>query len=237
MLISAPTGSGKTLAAFTLCLDDLVRRAAAGPLPDETLVVYVSPLKALTNDVRENLEKPLGELLDAGDERGRRAGADPHRRAHRRHDAGAARSACCASRRTCWSRRRSRSSSCLTAEKSRALFAGVQDDHRRRNPRDGADKRGSHLALTLARLDDLVARERRAQSRSASASRRRCGRSRTSRDFLSRPRDDRRRRSPPRDGARGRGAERRTRPGREQRDVGRDLRPRRRADRARIARR
>ena len=60
VLISAPTGSGKTLAAFTLCLDDLVRRAPDGTLPDETLVVYVSPLKALTNDVRENLEKPLG---------------------------------------------------------------------------------------------------------------------------------------------------------------------------------
>ncbi|MBV8434161.1 MAG: DEAD/DEAH box helicase, partial [Candidatus Eremiobacteraeota bacterium] len=47
VLVSAPTGSGKTLAAFLICLDDLVTRAAEGRLPDETLVVYVSPLKAL----------------------------------------------------------------------------------------------------------------------------------------------------------------------------------------------
>ena len=59
VLISAPTGSGKTLAAFTTALDGLVRRAVEGPLPDETLIVYVSPLKALTNDVRKNLETPL----------------------------------------------------------------------------------------------------------------------------------------------------------------------------------
>lgn len=64
VLISAPTGSGKTLAAFTLALDDLVRRATEGELPDRTLVVYVSPLKALTNDVRENLEKPLSALTE-----------------------------------------------------------------------------------------------------------------------------------------------------------------------------
>jgi ATP-dependent Lhr-like helicase len=58
VLISAPTGSGKTLAAFTNALDGLIRRAADGPLPDQTLIVYVSPLKALTNDVRKNLEVP-----------------------------------------------------------------------------------------------------------------------------------------------------------------------------------
>src|SRR5579863_794047 len=70
VLISAPTGSGKTLAAFTLCLDDLVRRAASDTLPDRTLVVYVSPLKALTNDVRENLEKPLHAIVNLALERG-----------------------------------------------------------------------------------------------------------------------------------------------------------------------
>jgi ATP-dependent Lhr-like helicase len=51
VLISAPTGSGKTLAAFLICLDRLVRSARAGELPNETEVVYVSPLKALSNDV------------------------------------------------------------------------------------------------------------------------------------------------------------------------------------------
>ena len=102
VLISAPTGSGKTLSAFTLCLDDLVRQAVAGTLPDQTLVVYVSPLKALTNDVRENLEKPLGALDDAGDRaRGRewRRSARPCAPAIRRPRNARA---CCVNRRTCW---------------------------------------------------------------------------------------------------------------------------------------
>ncbi len=58
-LIAAPTGSGKTLAAFLAAIDDLVRQALAGSLPDATQVVYVSPLKALSNDIRRNLELPL----------------------------------------------------------------------------------------------------------------------------------------------------------------------------------
>src|SRR5436190_1420193 len=62
-LISAPTGSGKTLAAFLACIDRLVRRAAAGELPDQTFVVYVSPLKALGNDIQKNLDGPLTEIL------------------------------------------------------------------------------------------------------------------------------------------------------------------------------
>jgi ATP-dependent Lhr-like helicase len=63
-LIAAPTGSGKTLAAFLAAIDDLVRRGVEGALPDETAVVYVSPLKALSNDVRINLEKPLAGIRD-----------------------------------------------------------------------------------------------------------------------------------------------------------------------------
>ena len=63
-LIAAPTGSGKTLAAFLAAIDDLVRRGVAAPLPDETAVVYVSPLKALSNDVRVNLEVPLAGIRD-----------------------------------------------------------------------------------------------------------------------------------------------------------------------------
>ncbi len=58
-LIAAPTGSGKTLAAFLSAIDDLVWRAAAGSLSAETHVVYVSPLKALSNDIKINLEEPL----------------------------------------------------------------------------------------------------------------------------------------------------------------------------------
>jgi ATP-dependent Lhr-like helicase len=61
-LIAAPTGSGKTLAAFLAAIDRLVREAQAGALPDETRVVYVSPLKALSNDVQRNLEEPLQEI-------------------------------------------------------------------------------------------------------------------------------------------------------------------------------
>ena len=65
-LISAPTGSGKTLAAFLACIDRLVRKALAGELHDRTEVLYVSPLKALGNDIQKNLEVPLGEILQTG---------------------------------------------------------------------------------------------------------------------------------------------------------------------------
>ena len=69
-LISAPTGSGKTLAAFLACIDKLVRKALAGDLLDRTEVLYVSPLKALGNDIQKNLECPLGEILQMARERG-----------------------------------------------------------------------------------------------------------------------------------------------------------------------
>ena len=64
VLVTAPTGSGKTLAAFLSALDRLVAEAVAhgGELPARTSVVYVSPLKALSNDIRRNLEEPLAEL-------------------------------------------------------------------------------------------------------------------------------------------------------------------------------
>jgi ATP-dependent Lhr-like helicase len=61
-LIAAPTGSGKTLAAFLSAIDALVRQAVRGELPDATQVVYVSPLKALSNDIRRNLELPLAGI-------------------------------------------------------------------------------------------------------------------------------------------------------------------------------
>ncbi|HEY3486842.1 MAG TPA: DEAD/DEAH box helicase [Gammaproteobacteria bacterium] len=63
-LIAAPTGSGKTLAAFLAVLDELVREGLERGLPDETRVLYVSPLKALSNDIRKNLEAPLQGIAD-----------------------------------------------------------------------------------------------------------------------------------------------------------------------------
>ena len=156
VLISAPTGSGKTLAAFTLCLDDLVRRSTEGTLPEQTLVVYVSPLKALTNDVRENLEKPLAALTALAQARG--LPMAPIRTAVRTGD-------------TTATQRQSMLRKpphvlvttpeslyiLLTAEKSRALFASVATVIVDEIHAMAADKRGSHLALTLARLDYLVA--------------------------------------------------------------------------------
>src|SRR6202041_3429307 len=69
-LISAPTGSGKTLAAFLICIDRLDRKALNGGLTDQTEVLYVSPLKALSNDIQKNLEIPLVEILQLARQRG-----------------------------------------------------------------------------------------------------------------------------------------------------------------------
>src|SRR2546423_15221098 len=65
VLIAAPTGSGKTLAAFLAAIDGLVRQGLDGGLKDETQIVYVSPLKALSNDIQRNLEAPLAGIRDA----------------------------------------------------------------------------------------------------------------------------------------------------------------------------
>ncbi|HEX3628341.1 MAG TPA: DEAD/DEAH box helicase [Verrucomicrobiae bacterium] len=64
-LIAAPTGSGKTLAAFLASLDQLFRLGIKGNLRDETYVVYVSPLKALSNDIHKNLDEPLSGIREA----------------------------------------------------------------------------------------------------------------------------------------------------------------------------
>src|SRR6185312_4443418 len=150
VLISAPTGSGKTLAAFTTALDGLVRRATEGPLPDETLVLYVSPLKALANDVRKNLETPLGELVVLADERG--LSLEAIRTATRTGDTTPSERA-----------RMLRKPPhilvttpeslfiLLTAERSRALFTHVETVIVDEIHALARDKRGSHLALSLAR--------------------------------------------------------------------------------------
>ncbi len=155
VLISAPTGSGKTLAAFLICLDELVREARTGSLPDETRVVYVSPLKALSNDVRKNLEVPLAEIRALAEERGIelqqirtavRTGDTPM---HERQQMG---------RKPPHILVTTPESLfiLLTAERSRAMLrttrtAIVDEIHAIVD-----DKRGSHLALSLARLDALT---------------------------------------------------------------------------------
>ena len=64
VLVAAPTGSGKTFAAFLAAIDQLVKEGLQGPLPDETRILYVSPLKALSNDIQRNLEAPLNGIRD-----------------------------------------------------------------------------------------------------------------------------------------------------------------------------
>jgi ATP-dependent helicase Lhr and Lhr-like helicase len=158
VLISAPTGSGKTLAAFTTALDGLIRRAAAGPLPDDILVVYVSPLKALTNDVRKNLETPLGELLERAERQG--TVLAPIRTATRTGDTTATERAQMLRKPPHVLVTTPESLYILlTAERSRALFARVETVIVDEIHAMAGDKRGSHLALTLARLDQLVLRE------------------------------------------------------------------------------
>src|SRR5215467_3304413 len=157
VLISAPTGSGKTLAAFLLCLDDLVRAARAGTLEDRVEMVYVSPLKALSNDVRKNLETPLAEIATIAAEQG--IALQPIHTAVRTGD-------------TLIGERQQMLNHpphilvttpeslfiLLTAERSRQMLRTaraviVDEIHAVVD-----DKRGSHLALSLARLDRLAGR-------------------------------------------------------------------------------
>ncbi len=156
VLISAPTGSGKTLAAFLICLDRLVRAARANALPAETQVVYVSPLKALSNDIRRNLEAPLAEIAELATLRG--VPLAPITTAVRTGDTPAA------------DRRRMLKEAphvlvttpeslfiLLTAEKSRAMLRTVRTVIVDEIHAVADDKRGSHLALTLARLNAVAA--------------------------------------------------------------------------------
>ncbi|RCV90190.1 DEAD/DEAH box helicase [Billgrantia montanilacus] len=73
VLIAAPTGSGKTLAAFLAAIDALVRRGLENELPDETVVLYVSPLRALSNDIQRNLQLPIAGIGEALSTDGREA--------------------------------------------------------------------------------------------------------------------------------------------------------------------
>jgi ATP-dependent Lhr-like helicase len=154
-LISAPTGSGKTLAAFLACIDGLVRQAVAGGLTDRTTVLYVSPLKALGNDIQKNLDGPLAEIVALARDRG--FDVPDIRTAVRTGD-------------TLMPARRAMLQRpphilvttpeslyiLLTAERSRAILRGVTTVIVDEIHAIAGDKRGAHLALSLERLDALA---------------------------------------------------------------------------------
>ncbi|MBK8067911.1 MAG: DEAD/DEAH box helicase [Rhodanobacteraceae bacterium] len=156
-LVAAPTGSGKTLAAFLHALDALVREALAGTLGNATRVVYVSPLKALSNDVHLNLERPLAGIsaeLEA-------LGLPPIeiRSAVRTGDTPQA-------ERAKWRKRPPHIVVTtpeslyilLGSDSGRAMLAGVGSVIVDEIHALAGNKRGAHLALTLERLDALCGR-------------------------------------------------------------------------------
>ena len=155
VLLAAPTGSGKTLAAFLAGIDELLDEDAAGGLPDETRILYVSPLKALSSDIERNLREPLAELRRLAEERG----VPPHRirTALRTGDTSAAERQRIVKRPPHILITTPESLYLLlTAEKSREMLKTVRTVIVDEIHAVVRDKRGSHLALTLARLDDLL---------------------------------------------------------------------------------
>ncbi|WP_446741667.1 DEAD/DEAH box helicase [Silvibacterium acidisoli] len=159
-LISAPTGSGKTLSAFLVAIDSLLRQAVEGRLEARTQVVYVSPLKALSNDIQKNLEMPLREIQQLALERGYLC--PPIRAAVRTGDSLPAER-----------RKMLTNPPHILVTTPESLYILVTSEKSRQNLRAvrtvivdeihavADDKRGSHLALTLERLDALVAGENR----------------------------------------------------------------------------
>jgi ATP-dependent helicase Lhr and Lhr-like helicase len=157
VLISAPTGAGKTLSAFLTAIDDLVRQARLGELPNQTQVLYVSPLKALSNDIHKNLDVPLQGIAALA-----RAQGIPLaeiRTAVRTGDTPAS------------ERQRMRKHAphilvttpeslyiLLTAAGPRKMVASVRTLIVDEIHAVADDKRGSHLALSIARLEALTGR-------------------------------------------------------------------------------
>jgi ATP-dependent Lhr-like helicase len=155
-LIAAPTGSGKTLAAFLAAIDQLVREALAGDLPDETRVVYVSPLKALSNDVQRNLEEPLQEIRRELAARG--LPDAPIRAVVRTGDTPAAVRAAMARKPPHILVTTPESFFILlTSESGRRMLGTARTVIVDEIHAVAGSKRGSHLALSLARLEALCA--------------------------------------------------------------------------------
>ncbi len=156
-LIAAPTGSGKTLAAFLVCLDRLVRRWLDGALEEQTYVVYVSPLKALGNDIHRNLEEPLAELAERFEAAG--YGKLPIRAMVRTGDTPTAeRQAMLRHPPHILVTTPESFYLMLTAGKSRELLRSVETVIVDEIHALVRDKRGSHLALSLERLEALCQR-------------------------------------------------------------------------------
>ena len=156
-LISAPTGSGKTLAAFLASIDRLVRKALAGELRDRTEVLYVSPLKALGNDIQKNLEIPLREILEMAGERGLLM---PEIRAAVRTGDTLVEERRAMLRRPPHILVTTPESLyiLLTAESSRRILCEVETVIVDEIHAVSDDKRGAHLALSLERLEALADR-------------------------------------------------------------------------------
>jgi ATP-dependent Lhr-like helicase len=155
VLIAAPTGSGKTFAAFLSAIDGLVRQGLDGELRDEMQVVYVSPLKALSNDVQKNLSEPLAEIRAALEEQGLpdvevrtlvRTGDTPQ----------SERQAMLKQPPHILVTTPESLYLILTSERAREMLRSVRTVIVDEIHAVARDKRGSHLSLSLARLDALI---------------------------------------------------------------------------------
>jgi len=154
-LISAPTGSGKTLAAFLAGVDSLIREADAGALDEGTRIVYVSPLKALGNDIQRNLAVPLKELRERAEAEGREP--PPIRIGVRSGDTSSAeRQALIKKPPHILITTPESLYLVLTGERGRATLRGVRTVIVDEIHALARDRRGSHLSLSLARLDHVV---------------------------------------------------------------------------------
>jgi ATP-dependent Lhr-like helicase len=155
-LIAAPTGSGKTLTAFLASLDRLLRLALVGELREQTYVVYVSPLRALSNDIQRNLQVPLAEIL--------------HRTRQEWPNCPEIRALVRTGDTPAWERRRMVQRPphilvttpeslylVLTGKRSREILRRVHTVIVDEIHAVARDKRGSHLALSLERLEALCA--------------------------------------------------------------------------------
>ncbi len=155
VLIAAPTGSGKTLAAFLCAIDGLIGQSSRGELSQSTRIVYVSPLKALANDIRMNLLEPLEQIQQLGNSRGMEL--SPVQALVRTGDTLARERA-----------RMTRTPPHILVTTPESLFILLTSRGGRNMLREtrtvivdeihalARDKRGAHLSLTLERLEDLT---------------------------------------------------------------------------------